>query len=134
MSLVMNHMKRSVGARIRERRKARNWTQEDLGAEVNVSAQVISNWERGYSTPSSSDIQALSAALKATADYLLCNTDDPQHVLSEDTSRFLEVVDLEDEQAIEELKSHFVYKGKKLPEPLVREILHFARYRLKEEE
>lgn len=127
-------MKKSVGSRIKEQRKARNLTQEQLAVAVNVSAQVVSNWERSYSTPSSLDIQAISTVLKVSADYLLCNTDDPNQVLSEDTKRFLEVVDLEDEKAIEELKTHFVYKGKKLPDPVIREILNYARYRLKEGE
>lgn len=38
---------------------------------INVSSQVISNWEREYTSPDYSDLHLLSTALETTADYLL---------------------------------------------------------------
>ncbi|QMV45138.1 helix-turn-helix transcriptional regulator [Cohnella cholangitidis] len=70
-------MEKSVGSRIKELRKKRGWTQEDLGKRVNVSPQVISNWERGYSIPDSMDIQTTSKVLNTSTDYLLGRSDDP---------------------------------------------------------
>ncbi|WP_229263633.1 helix-turn-helix domain-containing protein [Cohnella cholangitidis] len=76
MKLVI-YMEKSVGSRIKELRKKRGWTQEDLGKRVNVSPQVISNWERGYSIPDSMDIQTTSKVLNTSTDYLLGRSDDP---------------------------------------------------------
>lgn len=120
--------------RIREQRKLRHLTQDDLGKLVNVSAQVVSNWERGYSTPSSEDIQALSKALNVSADYLLCNTDNPQKVLSDNARKFLYIVDLNDDDAVREIQERFMYKGQRIPEQTAREILKFARFNLEEGE
>jgi len=77
MNMVI-YMDKSVGMRIREQRKKKGWTQEDLGKRVSVSPQVVSNWERGYSTPDSADIQSLSKVFLTSSDYLLCRTDDPE--------------------------------------------------------
>lgn len=76
MILVMS-MEKTVGNRIKDRRKKMGWTQDDLGKRVNVSPQVVSNWERGYSIPDSFDVQSLSEALSVSSDYLLCRSDDP---------------------------------------------------------
>lgn len=67
-----------IGKRIRERRKAKGFTQKQLGKLVNKSSQVISNWERGY-TPSipHDDIMALANSLETDPHYLLGFTDDP---------------------------------------------------------
>lgn len=68
-------MNNLVGKRIKEKRKENNLTQKELAALVNVSPQVISNWERGY-TPEigNEDLLSLSKALKTPADYLLGNS------------------------------------------------------------
>ncbi len=76
--VAVNRMENSVGTRIKECRKNRGWTQEDLGKRVSVSPQVVSNWERGYSTPDSLHIQSLSAALNVSADFLIGRTDDSE--------------------------------------------------------
>jgi transcriptional regulator with XRE-family HTH domain len=60
-----------IGSRIREQRQKLRWTQKELAKKVNVSAQVISNWERGYTTPDSDDISRLSKAMNISSDYLL---------------------------------------------------------------
>lgn len=38
----------SIGSQIKSLRKERRWTQQQLAENINVSSQVISNWERGY--------------------------------------------------------------------------------------
>lgn len=60
-----------IGSRIREQRQKLRWTQKELAKKVNVSAQVISNWERGYTTPDSDDISRLSKVMNISSDYLL---------------------------------------------------------------
>lgn len=64
-----------VGSRIRKLRNEIRLTQRELANKVNVSPQVISNWERGYTDPSHDDIKLLSEALKCSADYILGNTE-----------------------------------------------------------
>jgi transcriptional regulator with XRE-family HTH domain len=63
----------NIGDRIRKKRKERNLTQSELGKLVNVSSQVISNWERGYTGLSHDDIAKLAIALDVSTDFLLGN-------------------------------------------------------------
>ncbi len=62
-----------IGGRIRKKRKEKNLTQSELGKLVNVSSQVISNWERGYTGLSHDDIAKLATALDVSTDFLLGN-------------------------------------------------------------
>jgi len=66
-----------IGQRIRAMRKLNNLTQKQLAEKVNVSAQVISNWEREYTDPGHDNVAMLAKVLNCSADYLLGNTDDP---------------------------------------------------------
>lgn len=63
-----------VGERIRELRKERGWTQTFLAKKVNVSPQVVSNWERKYTDPDHDDVVRLSEAFNESADYILGRT------------------------------------------------------------
>jgi len=54
----------SIGNIIREYRKSAHMTQAELGEKVYKSAQVISNWERGYTTGiTPDDLTNISSAL-----------------------------------------------------------------------
>jgi len=62
----------SIGERLKALRKEKGYTQKQLGQIINKSSQVISNWERGYTTGiTDSDIRALSKAFGVSADYLV---------------------------------------------------------------
>lgn len=61
----------TVGERIKILRNKKKITQQTLANMINVSSQVISNWERGYTSPDYDDIKRLADVLDATADYLL---------------------------------------------------------------
>lgn len=63
----------NTGDRIKKLRKQYKLTQKQLADKVHVSSQVISNWERSYSTPDSDDIKSLALALDCSVDYLLGN-------------------------------------------------------------
>lgn len=67
----------STGERIKEYRKKNNLTQSQLANKINVSSQVVSNWEREYTSLSKDDLATLTRVLGVTADFLLCNTDKP---------------------------------------------------------
>ena len=66
-----------ISTRIRTTRKKMHLTQKQLASKVNVSAQVISNWERGYTNPDYDDVLRLAQALDTSADYLMGLTDNP---------------------------------------------------------
>lgn len=59
-----------IGDRIRKKRKENRFTQSELAEFVNVSSQVISNWERGYTDPNHDDVARLAKALGCSTEYL----------------------------------------------------------------
>lgn len=87
-----------VGDRIRSLRKERRWTQIELAEKINVSSQVVSNWERNYTHPDHDDISRLSKAFDVPADYLLGREKDSAEKLIE----YLEL-ELTDEEIIDRM-------------------------------
>ncbi|HEY8435512.1 MAG TPA: helix-turn-helix transcriptional regulator, partial [Haloplasmataceae bacterium] len=63
--------------RLREWRKKRQLTQEQLAKKVNTTKGTISNYENGHSTPPHETLVALANVLGISTDYLLGLTDDP---------------------------------------------------------
>ncbi|WP_347860559.1 helix-turn-helix transcriptional regulator [Salimicrobium sp. PL1-032A] len=57
--------------RIRQLRKENNYTQQGLAEEIDVTSQVVSNWERAYTFPDVDDLRKLTQTLHTTSDYLL---------------------------------------------------------------
>lgn len=47
----MEDHRKAVGARLRELRKSRSWSQEDAAHEIGVAVKTWSNWERGRTDP-----------------------------------------------------------------------------------
>lgn len=66
-------MMSSTGENIRKFRRLNNWTQKQLAEKVNVSPQVVSNWERGYSGLDNDDIKELSRVFRVSADEIVGN-------------------------------------------------------------
>lgn len=66
----------SPGNRIKNLRKQKGWKQKELGQKLDVSPQVISNWERDYSAPDHKDLTTLAKIFGTTTDYLLGRIDD----------------------------------------------------------
>ncbi|CAB4128089.1 transcriptional repressor DicA [uncultured Caudovirales phage] len=63
---------RSIQAkRLRDLRKKLQLSQKEIGDKLNVSMQVISNWERNYSSPGIESLQDLSLLFDVDIDYLL---------------------------------------------------------------
>lgn len=65
----------AINNRIKELRKQNNWTQKQLADKANVSPQVISNWERGYTSLGNDDVVMLSEIFDCSTDYLNGKTD-----------------------------------------------------------
>ncbi|HDR7806282.1 TPA: helix-turn-helix transcriptional regulator [Bacillus cereus] len=61
----------SIGSQIKSLRKERKWTQQQLAENINVSSQVISNWERGYTIPTAKDIKILAKEFNVDTNMIL---------------------------------------------------------------
>ena len=65
----------NIAYNIRTLRKAKGLTQEDLAAQLHVTRQAVSSWERGGSCPDFDTLKALTELLDATPEQLLYGTD-----------------------------------------------------------
>ncbi|WP_017727059.1 helix-turn-helix domain-containing protein [Halalkalibacterium ligniniphilum] len=66
-----------LSMRLKQARKRKNLTQQDLAERVLTKKTTISNYETGYSTPSNTMLVDLANALGVTTDYLLGRVDSP---------------------------------------------------------
>ena len=64
------------GRRLRQRRRLRGWTQEQLATESRVAAAMISHFETGTrQRASAANLVKLAKALSVSVDYLLGRSD-----------------------------------------------------------
>lgn len=63
----MEAYKRQVGARLRDLRKAQNWSQEDAAHAVGVTSATWGRWERGRSSPYDFNWRKIEEAFKVDA-------------------------------------------------------------------
>lgn len=61
----------SIGSKIRELRKLRNISQDELANMIGSYVTSISNYERDLQVPSADVIKKISETFKISADYLL---------------------------------------------------------------
>ncbi|MDO4740549.1 MAG: helix-turn-helix transcriptional regulator [Eubacteriales bacterium] len=61
----------AIGAFIRERRVEKGCTQAELAERLGVSAQAVSNWERGETTPDIALLPDLACILDCSVDTML---------------------------------------------------------------
>ena len=72
---------------VKKLRKARGWTQTELGEKIGVSKNSISAWEQGKSEPKGESLSKLADLFGCTTDYL-CGIEIPEKVkLSTDSDR-----------------------------------------------
>lgn len=62
-----------LGENILKLRKSKGLSQEQLGEQINVTRQTISNWELGETSPNPEQLKSLSKALNTSVDELLEN-------------------------------------------------------------
>ena len=65
----------TIGQRIAHQRKELGLSQEELGAEIQVSRQTISKWESGQSYPDFQRLVLLSDYFELTLDQLVKDVD-----------------------------------------------------------
>jgi transcriptional regulator with XRE-family HTH domain len=62
---------RRLGQNVAERRKALNWTQDQLAERLGVEAETVSRFERGATLPSLPKLEQIARVLKARSADLL---------------------------------------------------------------
>lgn len=80
-----------IGEQIKALRIARNMSQVELAAALNVSKQSVSNWENNNILPSVEIIKQLALFFSCSSDYLL--------ELDDSTKSYIDISDLSLEQA-----------------------------------
>lgn len=63
----------SLGENIYKLRKEKNLSQEQLGEQIKVTRQTISNWELNETSPNTEQLKLLSKAFNISIDELLDN-------------------------------------------------------------
>ena len=61
----------TLGSKIRELRQEKRMTLEKFASELNVTSELVSEWEMGYSLPDSALIPVLAAFFQVSTDVLL---------------------------------------------------------------
>ena len=67
---MTDKMKKQIGERIKEARKMKNLSQEQLGEKLDLSFQAVSSWETGKFVPDSDRLPALAKELDLSLDGL----------------------------------------------------------------
>lgn len=73
----------SIGKRIKELRRLNSLTQPELALKLNVSRQVISNWERGYTPTIDADyIAKMAKIFNCSSEYLITGKKTPEDIIN----------------------------------------------------
>jgi len=56
---------------LRELRKSKGFTQEELATKINVVRQTVSKWEKGLSVPDADSLQKIADVLEVDVSQLL---------------------------------------------------------------
>lgn len=65
----------NLGNRITELRKAKNWSQNQLAKNIEVSREIIGRYERNDATPSIDVAKRIANVLEVSLDYLVGNAE-----------------------------------------------------------
>ena len=107
---------KAFGARLKELRKQRSWTQKELAAKVAIRFSQLNKYESGLHAPPPERLVELAEVLDTTVDYLL--TGDlaegvPLHSTRLlDRFRALEGFDADDQEAVIRLLDAMILKHK----------------------
>ncbi|HAT1987225.1 TPA: helix-turn-helix domain-containing protein [Legionella pneumophila] len=109
------NIKKEIGKRILEARKAKGLTLKALGELAGGLKQTrLTNWEQGVRTPGPEEIKSLARALDVSPAYLMCLSDERQLREAKSPSQLIPLLDYQ--QACEaklhtgaELSSNCVY-------------------------
>ncbi|MFO2552185.1 XRE family transcriptional regulator [Legionella pneumophila serogroup 1] len=88
------NIKKEIGKRILEARKAKGLTLKALGELAGGLKQTrLTNWEQGVRTPGPEEIKSLARALDVSPAYLMCLSDETQVKSVKKTSHLIPLLD-----------------------------------------
>ena len=91
----------TIGQNIRKLRKDRGWTQEELAAKLNLSAQAVSKWESEVTSPDISQVIPLTALFGVSADVLFGIKPDGMEEEIAEAKRICDLPETSNERAFE---------------------------------
>lgn len=71
LAMQNEDFRKAFGARLKELRKQKRWSQKELAAKVDIRFQQLNKYESGLNIPPAEMLIKLADALAATVDYLL---------------------------------------------------------------
>ena len=100
----------SIGARIKNLRTRKKWTQGELGEKIGLGFGAVSSFENEKNNPSIEVVEKLSVLFGVTTDYLITGREEPATISNDEQ----EVIKLyrEDNQMREALKAAIDFKKK----------------------
>lgn len=88
------NIKKEIGKRILEARKAKGLTLKALGELAGGLKQTrLTNWEQGVRTPGPEEIKSLARALDVSPAYLMCLSDEQQFKETQSPSQLIPLLD-----------------------------------------
>ena len=72
----MEDTMKNIGERIKDLRKRKHWTQDELAHLLEVAPSSVGSYERGSRQPTIENLIRMSKYFNVSLDYLLCQTDD----------------------------------------------------------
>lgn len=114
----------TTGSRIREIRKKKKLTQEDIANKLGMGRSNFGHIENDRVIPSSSDLKIIADLLDTTSDYLLGKSNDS----SKHDDKLESLDDILDIDTL--LKKNVVFKGRSLTEEQKRRVSDLIRIAL----
>jgi transcriptional regulator with XRE-family HTH domain len=117
-------VKGSLGARIRQLRDRRGWSQKYLSNLVGINNSVLSRIESNKRPVESEELKRFADVFEVSTDYLsgYSKSTLPQ----DDTREYVDIIDLSEEQAIKQIKDLFSYKGRDITEDQAKTIYYLS--------
>ena len=72
-------LRKAFGARVKELRKSRDWSQKQLATQLDIRFQLLNKYEGGQHIPPAETLIKLADTLKTTVDYLLTGNPQQEH-------------------------------------------------------
>lgn len=113
------------GERIASLREKHAMTQEELSAKLGITRASLSHYENNRRAPDYDTITKIAGFFKVSIDYLLGRTDDPHIVLDDEVRKFVDSLELSDDNILE--KFSLTIDGKKLTPEEAKRFIAFVR-------
>ncbi|MVO98674.1 MULTISPECIES: helix-turn-helix domain-containing protein [Paenibacillus] len=113
------------GDRIAGLREKHALTQEELAGKLGISRAALSHYETSRREPDYETMNKIATFFKVSADYLLGRTNNPQAVLDDDVSEFVNSLDLSDDKILD--KFALTIDGRKLTAEEAKRFIAFVR-------